>query len=283
MGMQMVAAVLEKAGYEVRLLDANAKCNRLSTAQVVEKAEEIEPDVIGITLLTPLVKEAYRLAGSLKSCGAKLIAGGPHATLLPDEPLNHGFDAVIVGEGEPTIVEAIRALLDDIPMNSVQGLVYRTPDGRIERNEPRPLVADLDSLPLPARHLVQASDYGPSAEHLHSSIFTSRGCPARCTYCSGGMFGKKFRFRSADRVVDELIAIHRQYGTSHFYFVDDAMSMDRPRLRQICGRLIDEQARLHVAHDDADRRDGRGTCWLWPPGRAASRSNTASKADVPKR
>jgi radical SAM superfamily enzyme YgiQ (UPF0313 family) len=241
MGIQMLAAILEREGFEVRLLDANASCNRLSTEQIVAKAKELKPDVIGITLVTPLVKEAYRLAEGLRSVGAKLLAGGPHATLLPEEPLQRGFDAVVVGEGDLTIVEAIRAVLGEIPLESVLGLVYRTADGRIERNEPRPPVADLDSLPLPARHLVQTSDYGPTPEFLHSSIFTSRGCPARCSYCSGGMFGKKFRFRAADRVVDEMVEIHRRYGTRHFYFVDDAMSMDRDRLRKICGRMIDEK------------------------------------------
>jgi len=111
MALTMLAAVLEGAGYGVHLLDANATCRRLTTAQIVDEAARIRPDIIGVTLLTPLVKEAYRLASSLRSRGAKLIAGGPHATLLPEEPLAHEFDGVVVGEGEPTIVEAIEATL----------------------------------------------------------------------------------------------------------------------------------------------------------------------------
>jgi anaerobic magnesium-protoporphyrin IX monomethyl ester cyclase len=239
MGMLMLAAVLEKAGYEVELLDANAACHRFTTEEIVKRAEELRPAVIGITLLTPIVKEAYRLAATLRSCGAKLIAGGPHATLLPEEPLAHGFDAVVVGEGEPTIVEAVQAVLGGIPLSAVKGLVY-TSDGQIRHNESRPLVADLDTLPLPARHLAKASDYG--LKFNDATIFTSRGCPSRCTYCAGGLFGKKFRFRSADHVVDEMNSIHRQFGTKHFFFMDDAMSMDRERVSRICTRLIDEQA-----------------------------------------
>jgi len=242
MGMLMLAAVLERAGHEVRLLDANAAKRRLTTPEVVAIAALFRPDVIGVTLVTPLVKEAYRLAAGLRSCGAKLIAGGPHATLLPEEPLDFGFDAVVVGEGEPTVVEAVAAALGTAPMDSVLGLVYRGPDGSIHRNEPRPPIADLDALPPPARHLVDPADFGPAASgDLHAHIFTSRGCPARCAYCAGGLFGKKFRFRSADNVVDEMTAIHRQYGTRHFYFVDDAMTMDRERARRICARMIDER------------------------------------------
>jgi radical SAM superfamily enzyme YgiQ (UPF0313 family) len=241
MGLLMLAAVLERDGYEVHLLDANAAHRRRTSEQIVEIAAELRPDVIGITLVTPLVKEAYRLAGLLRPCGAKLMAGGPHATLLPEEPLDHGFDAVVVGEGEPTLVEAIEAMLGRMPIDSVQGLVYRQPDGQVRRNATRPPVAELDALPAPARHLVDPADFGPSDNpDLHASIFTSRGCPARCAYCAGGLFGKPFRFRSADSVVDELIAVHRDYGTRHFYFVDDAMTMDRARMNRICRRMIDE-------------------------------------------
>jgi len=240
MGMLMLAAVLEKAGYCVRLLDANAARRRLTAADVAAIAAEMRPDLIGMTLVTPLVKEAYRLAESLRSCGAKLVAGGPHATLLPDEPLDHGFDAVVVGEGEPTVVEAVEAVLGRTPLEAVQGLVYRGPDGQVRHNEPRPPVADLDSLPAPARHLLRAADFGSTAD-LHAHIFTSRGCPGRCAYCAGGLFGKKFRFRSADSVVDEMISLNRDYGTRHFHFVDDAMSMDRDRMKRICNRLIDER------------------------------------------
>ena len=242
MGMLMLAAVLERAGYQVCLLDANAANHRLTNEQIVAIAAAMRPDVVGMTLVTPLVKEAYRLATALRSCGAKLIAGGPHATLLPAEPLDNGFDAVAVGEGEPTVVEAVEAMLGRTSMASVKGLVYRDGEGRVQQNEPRPYIADLDSLPAPARHLVSAADYGPADNaDLHAHIFTSRGCPGRCAYCAGALFGKHFRFRSADCVVDEMIALHRDYGTRHFYFVDDAMTMDRPRVERICQRLIDEQ------------------------------------------
>jgi anaerobic magnesium-protoporphyrin IX monomethyl ester cyclase len=226
----------------VRLLDANAANRRFSTDQIVATAAEMRPDVIGITLVTPLIREAYRLAAALRPCGAKLLAGGPHATLLPDEPLEYGFDAVVVGEGELTVVEAIEAVLGRLPKESVKGLVYRNENGSIRRNEARPPIADLDSLPAPARHLVNPAHYGPADNpDLHAHIFTSRGCPGRCAYCAGGLFGKQFRFRSADSVVDELIAVHRDYGTRQFYFVDDAMTMDRPRIERICRRMIDER------------------------------------------
>jgi len=242
MGLLMLAAVLEKAGYDVHLLDANAVKRRLTASEIVAIAEELRPEIIGITLVTPLIKEAYQLASGLRSSGAKLIAGGPHATLLPEEPLDHGFDAVLVGEGELTIVDAVEAMLGRKPIEAAQSLVYRQANGKVLHNALCPPPADLDALPAPARHLVNPAEFG-SADNpdLHASIFTSRGCPGRCGYCAGGLFGRKFRFRSSDSVVDELIALNRDYGTRHFHFVDDAMTMDRDRARRICQRMIDEK------------------------------------------
>jgi radical SAM superfamily enzyme YgiQ (UPF0313 family) len=242
MGLLMLAAVLEKAGHTVHVVDANATNRRRTSSEIVDLAKEIRPDVVGMTLVTPLVKEAYRLATCLRESGMTLLAGGPHATLLPEEPLDYGFDAVLVGEGEPAIVAAIDAMRGRTSKETVPGLVYRRADGCVQHNAPPPPVADLDALPAPARHLVKAADFGPADNpDLHAHIFTSRGCPARCAYCAGGLFGKKFRFRSAESVVNEMIALERDYGMRHFHFVDDAMTMDRARMNRICRRLIDER------------------------------------------
>jgi anaerobic magnesium-protoporphyrin IX monomethyl ester cyclase len=238
MGLLMLGAVLQKAGYDVHLLDANAANRKRTLPEIVSIAEKLRPDIIGITIVTPLAKQAYRLAVALRPSGAKLIAGGPHATLLPEEPLDHGFDAVVVGEGELTIVDAVEATLGRKPIEAAQSLVYRDANGKVLHNAICPPPTDLDSLPAPARHLITPADFGPAdGQHL---IFTSRGCPGRCAYCAGGLFGKKFRFRSADSVIDELIGLNRDYGTKSFYFVDDAMTIDRDRMRRICRRMIDE-------------------------------------------
>lgn len=236
-GLLMLGAVLEKAGFEVLLLDANAVERRLTSEEVAEEARRLRPDVIGMTLLTPLAREAYRLAGMLRGSGARLLAGGPHATLVPEEPLGYGFDAVAVGEGEPVIEGAVRALLGEQLRETVPGLVWRDAGGGVQRTAPAPLPQDLDALPFPARHLARAEDYQPLA--VEATVFSSRGCTARCAYCAGGLFGKRFRFRSAKNVLDEVLQVHRTHGTRHIHFCDDAMSLDRKRLRQICEGLID--------------------------------------------
>jgi len=234
-GLMMLGAVLESAGYCVRLLDANARSNKKSMNEVVRSAAEFKPHITGITLVTPLIRQAYTLVPELKKTGTKLLAGGPHATILPEEVLEHGFDAVLTGEGEYTIVAAVAALLGHRQMNEVSGFGYRDEGGTYIQTAPNPVLADLDLLPLPARHLTDPNDYAPS-ENL-ALMFSSRGCPARCAYCSGSLFGKKFRFRSAQNVLDEIAYINKTYGYTHFHFVDDAMTMDKGRIKDICAGL----------------------------------------------
>ncbi|MDM8007809.1 MAG: radical SAM protein [Phycisphaerae bacterium] len=238
--LMMLGAVLEQAGIEVRLMDANAAANRRDSEEIVRLASGFRPQVIGMTLLTPLVRESYRLAGLLRQTGARLLAGGPHATILPEEPLSHGFDAVVVGEGESTILDAVMSLAGRLPRHEVLGWVYRDNDGSIRRTDSRPVVTDLDTLPFPARHLVDPKDYGGTVDGaLHANLFTSRGCPARCTYCAGDLFGKRFRFRSADSILREMKEVYGRYGTRHFHFVDDAMTVNKERVRDLCSGLRD--------------------------------------------
>ncbi len=251
-GLLMLGAVLEQAGHEVHILDANAVFRRRSSEQVATVALELRPDVIGMTLVTPVAKEAYRLASLLRSSGARLLAGGPHATLLPEEPLAHGFDAVAVGEGELIIDAAVKALMNAQPWDEAPGLLYRDDGGAVRRTAPCQPPADLDALPFPARHLANPADYQPLSQE--AILFSSRGCTARCSYCAGGLFGKKFRFRSARNVLAEIAQLHTTYGTRHIHFCDDSMSLDQERMREICHGIV--EARLPVTWSMMTRIDG---------------------------
>ncbi len=239
MGILMLAAVLDKPGYDVRILDANAAGNKRTSEQIIRFVQEIKPDVIGMTLVTPLIREAYKLAQGLKEQGAILLAGGPHATLVPEEPLSKGFDAVVKGEGEPIIEDAVKALLGEMPKENVNGWVYKDTGGQIRHTGSKIMVRNIDDLPYPARHMVNPLDYGPSSNPaLYGDLFSSRGCPARCAFCSGHLFGKKFRFRSAQSILDEITYVHNKYGTDSFHFVDDAISVNKTRIEEMCEGII---------------------------------------------
>jgi radical SAM superfamily enzyme YgiQ (UPF0313 family) len=245
LGITVLGAALEQAGHDVRLIDANAACRPRTTEDLVGYVREARPDVVGMTLITPLVRESYRLATALRGTGARLLAGGPHATLVPDEPLEHGFDATVIGEAELVVDAACRALVGRAPMESVPGWVYRDARGQIARTELPPPPSELDDLPLPARHLHDAAEYvAPGDASLHQNIFSSRGCTARCTYCAGSLFGKRFRFRSAEHILAEIVHVRDTWGTRHFHFVDDAMSADKERMRQLCEGFLRLEPRI---------------------------------------
>lgn len=245
LGVTVLAGVLERAGHDVRIVDANAARKRRTTEDIVELARQWKPDVVGMTLVTPLIHESYRLATALRATGAKLLGGGPHATLVPEEPLSGGFDAIVVGEGDLVVDEACRALAGQIPMASVRSWVFRGHDGAIVHTAVVPVTIDLDTLPLPARHFHDAADYGGADDpSLHQNVFSSRGCTAKCTYCAGKLFGKAFRFRSAESILAEITAIRDTYGTRHFHFVDDAMSFDKKRMRALCEGFLALEPRI---------------------------------------
>lgn len=242
MGIQLLAAVLEKAGHEVHLLDANAVKRKMDNEQVIEQALCIQPDVIGITLLTPMIKGAYLLAEGLKQRGFKLLAGGPHATLMPEEAVNMGFDAAVIGEGESVIEDAVQALTGEISKETVKGWAYKDDNNVIKMTDPRDLIEDLDTVPYPARHMVDWSLYGDIQEGiLHSNLFSSRGCTAKCSFCSGQLFGKRFRFRSSKSLLDEVENLYNTYGTKEFHFVDDAMTLNKKRLSEFCQGILDRK------------------------------------------
>jgi anaerobic magnesium-protoporphyrin IX monomethyl ester cyclase len=241
-GMLMLAAVLEKAGFEIHLLDACAGRKQRNIKEIVSAAREIKPDVIGITLLTPAVKESYKLAAALKSDGFKILGGGPHATLMPQEVISHGFDAAVLGEGEPVVEQAVKALMGQFPKEQVRGWVYNDFQNKAVFTAPRELLADIDLLPFPARHMVNLSDYrNTNGQMPVANLFSSRGCPALCSFCAGWLFGKRFRFRSAQNIIDEICHLRKTYGTEEFHFVDDAMTVNKERIREFCTKLIENR------------------------------------------
>jgi anaerobic magnesium-protoporphyrin IX monomethyl ester cyclase len=261
MGMQLLASILLEHEYEVILLDANAAKQKMNTEQIIKRAQELQPDIIGITLLTPMIREAYNLSRKLKQMGFTLLAGGPHASLVPEETLQYGFDAAVIGEGESAIHEAIQALLGKIPKSSVPGWSYKDESGKAVTTVLRPLIKELDSIPYPARHMVKADLYGGRVDGvLHANLFSSRGCPAKCSFCSGQLFGKKFRFRSALSMVDEIEYLNRTYGTTEFHFEDDAMTLHKKRLYEFCELL--KERKLSIRWSIMTRIDATDEAFL---------------------
>ncbi len=195
-----------------------------------------EADVIGLSSITSTAPRAFQLAKRFRSMGIPIVMGGPHSTFLPEESLRYA-DYVVRGEGEETIVELIEHLESGMPLDDIKGLSYRKGDAFIH-NPARPLIRDLDSGPIPDLNLVHNWQ-----KRTTIPIATSRGCPFGCKFCSViQMFGRKYRFKSIERVIEEIKEVASR--KAHIFFIDDNFAANKERTKTLLKRLIAEKIRI---------------------------------------
>jgi radical SAM superfamily enzyme YgiQ (UPF0313 family) len=154
-------------------------------------------------------------------------------------------DVVCLGEGEATFGELLDSLDEGRGLETVQGVAYRTANGEIHQNPARPPIEDVDSIPLPSYHLLDLDAYAVAESARHTpkyeraiQVFTSRGCPYRCTYCHD-LFGKKFHARSPEHVLAEMKLLYEHYGIQEFMIEDDIFNFDMARAKRICDLIIE--------------------------------------------
>jgi radical SAM superfamily enzyme YgiQ (UPF0313 family) len=247
LGLALIAAIIEKSGHAVELLDANAA--GLPPEDI--PARVAGADIIGLTAMTPTISTAINIARRIKKVrpGVKIIMGGAHATLLPDETLTSApdIDVIVRGEGDETVVELLKAMQDDLPLQSVAGIIYRA-GGKILATPDRPCVSDIDALPFPAYALLPWKSYRPHPPHgifmPFGAVVTSRGCPYRCAYCSKPVFGSKFRAQSPERVVAELEFLKKSFGVREVAFYDDSFTLDKKRVHAIAAKIIASKLKI---------------------------------------
>jgi len=256
-----LAASLRAGGHEVALLDASAPHAPCSHAAIRARIAAFGPDLVGLHLKTLHVQPAYALAAELGDF--VLVAGGPHATIVPDEPLAHGFAWVIRGEGEEALVELADVIDGRRAASSVAGLSWRD-RGMTRHNPARPFLTELDRLapPLTALDLFDPTWYGPGpmpgVALAPAGLLSSRGCPAACTFCSNDVTGRKFRYRSAASVAAEVKLLRERHGLLGFSFFDDSFAVGKRRVRELCEALSGIGAPVwwsctaHPSHLDRD-------------------------------
>lgn len=240
LGFQHVAAALLRAGHEVRVVDAAARHVEPDAQAIARQVLDFRPHFVGVALFTRWVWHAYQLLPALKETGSLLVAGGAHTTVLPRETIECGFDVALTGEAEHSVVALAHALERGLPLASVPGAWVREADGRIVQGAPGGFIEDLDAIAPPqgAQHLFDPAWYdkrGGSA--APGGLLTSRGCPARCTFCANVVTGRGFRMHGIERVVRDLNDWHGLTSNTFFPFWDDALTAKIPRLEALCAAL----------------------------------------------
>jgi len=240
MALACLAATARHAGHEVKIVDMSYRKYDPHFIRSMLRAEQ--PDVLGITATTPLANQMRDISYIAKEVSADIltIGGGAHASAFPDETLRQSaLDLVAFGEADWTIVD----VLDGLPHSEIAGVCYRDGD-IIQTGEPRQMLADLDSLPIPAWDLYPIEDYKSHTSRLvvknrpASTIEFSRGCVYKCDFCaSKNTMGLGYRKKSPARCADEMEVLYR-LGYREVVLADDIFTSDNHWAAEVCEEII---------------------------------------------
>jgi anaerobic magnesium-protoporphyrin IX monomethyl ester cyclase len=241
LGILHVAAYLRAhSDHKVQILDAQVE--KLDFDAIRRRITEVKPDLVGVTAMTFTILDVMEVCRIAKSVDPDIVValGGPHVHIYPTETIQLPFvDVVVVGEGELTFKDVMDNLRDPAGLRRVPGIVFKDAAGTPVITGTRPLLEDLDSLPFPARDLTPYLKYTHlMARHQPiTTMFTSRGCPYKCTFCDRPNLGKNFRARSAVNVVNEMEEIARM-GIREALIYDDTFTVNKRRVMDICEEKI---------------------------------------------
>ena len=250
-----LAASLRARGHEVALLDASAPAAIREPEAIAAHIEGFAPALVGLHLKTLHVQPAYALAAALEGRWP-LVAGGPHATICPDEPLGRGFAFVVRGEGEEALPELADAIDGKRAFGDVGALSW-IDRGMVRHNPSRGFLLELDALAAPtsALDLFDPAWYGATRALPPAGLLSSRGCPAACTFCANNVTGRRFRYRSPASVAAEVALLRERFGLCAFSFFDDSFAVGHRRVAELCDALaavgpVHWTCTAHPAHLD---------------------------------
>lgn len=235
--------------------------------QIENVLEEFTPDIIGIRAVIFYDKTVNKLAAICKKMipEALLIVGGPEITAESKSILsNAAIDLFIEGEGEETLCEIVnyhlkrgkKGLINNL--RYIKGVFYRS-NGEILKNYRRELICDINKLPIPDYEAIELERYTKFLNYGYNRrkmgvLFTSRGCPYKCIYCHN-IFGKTFRYRSAQSIYDEIVYLNNKYGINDFCIVDDNFTFNRERVDEFTTKIIDSNLKLNLYFPNGLRAD----------------------------
>lgn len=258
------ATPLVRKGYTVKIIDQRVDRRWHETLRDTLLAGDVL--CVGISSMTGAqIEGGLSAAGIVREAapGTPVAWGGVHPSILPEQTLAHrAVDAVIVGEGEETLAEAVDRLAEGKRLAGLLGL-WCSREGQVVAGGSRPHV-DLNALPSLAYDLVDVRDYTRAVFEEEPAdwlaLLTSRGCPHGCTYCYSETFNKRqWRALTPGRTVEEIERIEKDFSIHHIYLVDDNFFVDAGRVRNIC-RLLSERKLPVKVHNANWRIDSILAC-----------------------
>ncbi len=241
-----VASVLEAAGHAVAIHDADARGLDVEGARAAIVAEA--PDLVCVDSSSTSLDQDLALCRALRAeLGVPVAILGSQVTYTPGEVFaGESIDVVVRGEPEETVREIAARVASGEDLRGVAGTSWRGKDGQVVHEPEREKIADLDALPIPARHLLDNRAYHfPGISGPITTVKSSRGCPLNCSFCGYTLAqGLRFRFRSPEHVLRELIDLHRVHGLRHVVFRDPIFTTRKDRVLAICEGIRREKLDL---------------------------------------
>lgn len=241
LGTIYAAALVREAGFSVAIFDTMID----DPDEGFERAlAQYKPRVVVVCedsfnflskmCLSRMREVSFKMREQAAKIGIPILVHGSDSSDQVETYLNNGFQAVLLGECEQSLVELLNALLRNGQNANwkIPGLAYLTaPDGKLTFTAARPRSTDLDQYPFPARDMVAIDRYSAiwRTHHGRSStnLVASRGCPFHCNWCAKPIYGNKFLLRSAESVAQEMQLLKHQYGVEHLWFADDIFALNR--------------------------------------------------------
>ncbi len=263
LGVLYLAGYLrERLDLEIRVIDQRA--HNIPTDAVVKEAAQFGANIVGLSLLTPSGHMLPDMTAQVRAAlpESLIMIGGPHASAFQEAAMaGNDADIAVLGEGESAVERIIEAYLADKDYSQIPGLIWRSDDGTIVTNPGViPFIDNLDSLPMPAYDLIDVEAYWKLKSFVlipnrrYVTLMSSRGCPFQCNYCHQ-VFGKRFRYHSPARVVEEIERFVGAYDVNDIEFVDDIFNYDHDRAMEICELIRERDIKVRFAFPNGFRTD----------------------------
>jgi radical SAM superfamily enzyme YgiQ (UPF0313 family) len=231
-----VAAILEKEGVEVQLIDMVAES--LSYEDTLARIKDFSPRMLGFTLTTYSFHSVMGWIKRFKAgTGLAILAGGAHAIIYPDETMTHAdIDYLVLGEADCPLPEFIKRFKDGGNFEGIKSFAYRK-NGQVIIDKTTDILQNIDDAPFPAIHLIKNELYGSilAQRKNYTALMSSRGCPYRCTFCDQKKVA--YRMRSPQSFVAEVKRNYYTFGIRDFDIWDSTFTANKQRVMDICELL----------------------------------------------
>jgi anaerobic magnesium-protoporphyrin IX monomethyl ester cyclase len=255
LGVLYIAAVLKRDGFDVNVIDADV--DGLTIEEMVARILASEPELVGLSLMTPQLLTSLAVASLLKKARPELVVvlGGAHIDSTKDDVFKMAdcFDAAIHGEGEYPLLEICQHIRQHGPkdletcLEGVSNVIYRDRTGKIVVHDSRSFLNELDDLPSVDYDLIDIHKYSipTMAGKYVLSMMLSRGCPFKCTFCDAPItMGTKLRFWSTPRVLADIRHYVEKYGVTNFVFKDSTFTAKKKWAYEFCQALVDSGIKI---------------------------------------